>query len=275
MISGIACTRFLFAISLLALPVHAASEGDKAFSRDDNAPQAHVRPNPYDKFIGLDSALGNKVRWGDTLAKVQVHIDPDQYSDKSVSIPILLGYRICDGVMAIKARDAEKLNSCASDIEKLARKMGVPDARMTRARMVRMYANRGEWPRVFLELAYLQVDIEATVQEIAGTDCKKILYAAGWLQGIRYTSTVVSENYNADASSLLREPRFVEELAQQLGEIDAKKKASPAIEELAGSLKSLRDLINVAKNAPIEQKNINEILSIASKTVKSTVGKAK
>jgi hypothetical protein len=271
----IAFACFLCALPLLAPPARAAGDGDKLFERDESVHRNYVRPNPYDKFIALDTALGNKIRWGDVLAKKQVHIDPDQYSDKDVSIPILLGFRICDGVMAIKARDAEKLNSCASDIEKLAKKMGVPDARMTRARLVRMYANRGEWPRVFLELAYLQVDIETTVQEIAGTDCKKILYAAGWLQGIHYTSTVVSENYNEDASSMLREPRFVEELAQQLGQIDAKKKASPAITELADSLKSLCDLVNVPKNASISKENMEKILSITDKTVKSTVGQAK
>jgi len=84
-------------------------------------------PTPYDKFLALDAAMtSSKVDWGQTFRKVAVDLDSDAFTDKDVAIPLALGIRIADGVMAVKARDAEMLNKCASDIEKLAKKLDIP-----------------------------------------------------------------------------------------------------------------------------------------------------
>jgi hypothetical protein len=100
-------------------------------------------PTPYDKFLALDQLVpSGEINWGQTFRKVAVDIDPDQFTDKDTVIPMVLGVRIADGVMAVKARDVELLNKAASDIETLAKRMGVPDSDLNRARAVRAAANK-------------------------------------------------------------------------------------------------------------------------------------
>src|SRR5260370_34022180 len=106
-------------------------------------------PTPYDKFIALEQVLNKtKVDWPQVFRKVAVDIDPDKFTDKDDAIPMILRVRLADGVLAIKAKDAELLNKCASDIEKLAQKFGVSDVDLARARAVRPAANKGECLKV-------------------------------------------------------------------------------------------------------------------------------
>ncbi len=256
------------------------ADDNKGFTTEGATDAGVATSTPYDKFIAIDmlvSAAGAEKTsfWAPYLNRLQVDIDPDKFADKAVSLPVLLGFRICDGVMAIKARNAEKLNGCASDIEKLAKKMGVPDDRMTRARNVRIHANRGEWARVYLELGYLQQDINHVFAEFGDKDSKKIVMASGWIQGARYTSTIISEHYTEETSGLLREPRLAEALAKQLKEIDATKASSPLVTSLIATLGEMGALINVPMNGSIAKDKVAEIASTATKAVRACVASAK
>ncbi len=237
-----------------------------------------IRPNPYDKFIALDAALGaGTVKWKEVMNRTEVNIDPDSVKDTKVAIPALLGFRICDGVMAIKARDAEKLNSCADQIEKLGKKLGVTDEDLRRAKMVRSFATRGEWGRVFLELGYLQQDIEAVLQRESGSGSKapvrKILYAAGWLQGARYTSNLVKDNYNERTGGLLREPLLVKELKADL---DGAGLPNVGIVKLISeAMTDLEKLVTVELRKPLSKDSVEAMAKLTSQTVVACVKEAK
>jgi hypothetical protein len=237
-----------------------------------------IRPNPYDKFIALDAALGaDAIKWKEVMNRTQVSVDPDALKDTKVAIPAVLGFRICDGIMAIKARDSEKLNSCANDIEKLGKKLGVTDGDLKRAKIVRSFANRGEWGRVFLELGYLQQDIEAVLQRQAGEGGKapvrKILYAAGWLQGARYTSGLVRDNYNPKTAGILREPLLVKELKSDLDSTGLE--ADPIVKRMSETLGELQKLVNVELRAPLPEESVIKMADLAAKTVIESSKEAK
>jgi hypothetical protein len=237
-----------------------------------------IRPNPYDKFIALDSALGtDAIKWKEVMNRTEVRVDPDSLKDTKVAIPALLGFRICDGIMSIKARDSEKLNSCANDIEKLGKKLGVTDADLKRAKIVRSFANRGEWGRVFLELGYLQQDIEAVLQRQAGDGSKapvrKILYAAGWLQGARYTSGLVRDNYNENTAGILREPLLVKTLKSDLDSTGLT--GDPLIAKISGAMGQLQKLVDVGLREPLSKEAVTEMADLTSKTVVSCSKEAK
>jgi len=237
-----------------------------------------IRPNPYDKFIALDSALGNgTVKWKEVMNRTEVNIDPDTLKDTKVAIPAVLGFRICDGIMAIKARDAEKLNSCADHIEKLGKKLGVTDDDLRRAKMVRSFATRGEWGRVFLELGYLQQDIERVLQRESGVGGKapvrKILYAAGWLQGARYTSGLVQQNYSVKTAGILREPLLVKELKSDLDGAGLPNEG--IIKLISESMTELEKLVNVELRAPLPKESVETMAALTAKTVVACVKEAK
>ena len=275
--------RFI-AICLLtsgfALP-HATSQDAKAGFKDAKLVtngENMIRPNPYDKFIALDSALGaDAVKWKEVMNRTEVNVDPDTIKDTKVAIPALLGFRICDGIMAIKARDSEKLNSCADHIEKLGKKLGVTDDDLRRAKMVRSFATRGEWGRVFLELGYLQQDIERVLQRESGVGGKapvrKILYAAGWLQGARYTSSMVKDHYNAKTGGILREPLLVKELKADLD--SAGMPSEGIIKLMSEAMAELQKIVTVELRQPLPKDSVDAMAKLTAQTVVACVKEAK
>ncbi len=221
-------------------------------------------PSPYDKFLALNQLVEEgMIDWRGLYRGVAVGIDPDQWSDTEVGIPLVLGLRIADGIMAIQARDAELLSGAANDIEKLAMKLGVTDEELERARTVRTYANQGEWLRVFMELGFLQQDILKTVARAENSVRGDLMIASGWLQGARYTTQIVLDNYGTEVSNTLREPLMVDAIAKKLQEQPASTKETAPVAMLLSSLPEIKEIINVGLDDPVPQAGVERIKQLA------------
>lgn len=232
-------------------------------------------PTPYDKFLALDAAMtSSKVDWGQTFRKVAVDLDSDAFTDKDVAIPLALGIRIADGVMAVKARDAEMLNKCASDIEKLAKKLDIPDSELTRARAVRAAANKGEWLSVFMELAFFQQDIMKKIEDKEHAARGSLLVMAGWMEGARFTTTVVSDNYSPPVSNILREPLLARGLKDKLAALPANIKSAPAVAKFAEALPKIEAILTIPLDGTISKENVAELNRLATEAVKGVVAPA-
>jgi hypothetical protein len=255
-------------------PAQKGESEEKAPFDPSKAKDAGVgMPTPYDKFIALDQVLTKtKVNWGQTFRKVAVDIDPDTFTDKDVAVPMILGVRIADGVMAIKAKDAELLNKCASDIEKLAKKLGVSDADLGRARAVRAAANKGEWLNVFLELGFFQQDIMKKIDEPEHATHGTLLIVCGWMQGARYTTTVVGENYSAETSNLLREPLLVRALKEKIESLPDNLKSSSLVAKLRDVLPQVEKILTIPLDGSISKENVEELNKLATDVVKAAMG---
>jgi hypothetical protein len=230
-------------------------------------------PTPYDKFLALDAALtSSKVNWGQVFRKVAVDIDPDSFTDKDVVIPMVLGIRIADGVMAIKALDAEMLNKCAADIEKLAKKLNIADSELGRARAVRAAANKGEWLKVFMELGFFQQDIMKKIEDKERSDRGTLLIVCGWMQGARYTTTVVGENYSPAVSNILREPLLAKALKEKVEKLSDKSKSAPAVAKLREVLPKVESILTIPLDGTISKENVAEINRLSTEVVKAALG---
>jgi hypothetical protein len=266
---------FLLSLGLFATTSLMAQ--DKAAFDPKGARQGGLAPpTPIDKMIALDAMLGkNKVNWSSVWTKYQLDVNPNNIQDTDVSIPILLGMRMSDGVLAIKAHDAEKLNAVASDIEKLAKKLNVSDSELKRAKTVQMYAGRNEWPRVFLELGYLQNDVLRTLKKDSNNDRRALLIAAGWLHGLNAISNVINDQKNQKASAILREPLLIEALLADLEKLKPEKKKSKQAQLLITELKKIKVLVSVPMRAEVPQKDVESIAFITSATCKNLRSLAK
>ena len=224
---SVAVVAALPLLTILARPVAAQDEKPNTQKSKTNEPPPFDpksavdgglgMPTPYDKFIALDQALGKTpVNWKQYFSKTKVDVDVDEITETKVAMPTLLGFRISDGVMAIKAHDAELLNKCASDIEAMAKKLGVGDGELARAKKIRSSANAGEWLKVFMELGFLQQDIMKTLDRSENKVQGTLVIVAGWLQGARYVTGVVKDNYTSANSNILREPMLVDALIAKL-----------------------------------------------------------
>jgi hypothetical protein len=252
----------------------AAEKEDKAPFDPKKAEDAGVgMPTPYDKFLALDAALTNaKVNWGQVFRKVAVDVDPDAFTDKEVVIPMVLGIRIADGVMAIKALDAEMLNKCAADIEKLAKKLNIADSELGRARAVRAAANKGEWLKVFMELGFFQQDIMKKIEDKEHTDRGTLLIVCGWMQGARYTTTVVGENYSPAVSNILREPLLARALKDKVEKLSDKTKSNPSVVKLREVLPKVESILTIPLEGTISKENVAEINRLSTEVVKAALG---
>src|SRR5438477_3472196 len=249
------------------------SEGKAAYDPSKAKDAGVGMPTPYDKFIALDQVLTKtKVDWPQVFRKVAIDIDPDAFTDKDVAVPMILGVRIADGVMAIKAKDAELLNKCATDIEKLAKKLGVSDADLGRARAVRAAANKGEWLNVFLELGFFQQDIMKKIDEPEHATHGTLLIVTGWMQGARYTTTVVDDNYSAETSNLLREPLLAKALNEKIGSLPANLQSSPLVAKLREVLPKIETILTIPLNGSISKENVEELNKLATEAVKAAMG---
>jgi hypothetical protein len=255
-------------------PAQKGESEEKAAYDPSKAKDAGVgMPTPYDKFIALDQVLTKtKVNWQQTFRKVAVDIDPDAFTDKDVAVPMILGVRIADGVMAIKAKDAELLNKCASDIEKLAKKLGVSDADLGRARAVRAAANKGEWLKVFMELGFFQQDIMKKIDEPEHATHGTLLIVTGWMQGARYTTTVVDENYSAETSNLLREPLLAKALKEKIESLPANLQSSSLVAKLREVLPKIETILTIPLDGSISKENVEELNKLATDAVKAAMG---
>lgn len=263
-IPGAAAGMALALAAALAAGTLRAQDAEKAPFDPSQAEQAGLgMPSPYDKFLGLALlAEGGEIDWKGTFNAVSADIDPDAWSDEDVAIPLVLGLRIADGIMAIQARDAEFLGQCASDIEKLAPKLGVGDAELERARRVRTHANEGDWLKVFMELGFLQQDI---LQTLAGDERNRgdLVIASGWMQGARYTTLIISDNYSDEASNILREPMLVQAMITKLESQPEAVKDNPAVASLLAALPPIQRIVDVELDAPIPPDDIAEVRELA------------
>lgn len=256
-------------LGVVLSPAGAASGDEKApFDRAKAGDGGLGMPTPYDKFLALDQALPKgKVDWSKLSRALAKPIDTDEFKDAEVAIPLALGIRIADGVMTVKAKDAEQLNKCASDIEKLAKKLGVADSEMSRARAVRTAANKGDWLKVFMELGFFQQDIMKKLTSEKNATKGTLVVIGGWLQGARYTSSVVEENYTPEVSNILREPLLVKNLLDKAEHLPSQLKSAPKVAEVTEVLNKLSKLLDVPTDGSISKENVQKISALTTEVV--------
>lgn len=229
-------------------------------------------PTPLDKFLALTLLVKTKkIDWNGVFNSVAVDINPDNFTDKDVLIPQVLGLRIADGIMAVQAKDAELLGKAASDIEKLAVKIGVGDSDLARARRVRTLANEGKWMEVYRELGFLQQDIMQKLEENPKDQRSSLLMISGWIQGSRYSSRLILAHYSDASSNILREPLLVAALVKKSESLPAETRKLPSVAIIEKTLPALHKIVNVGLDAPIPKDQVETIDKLATACVKEII----
>jgi hypothetical protein len=228
-------------------------------------------PSPYDKFLGLDQVLNLKFEdWKAVYNDISHHIDVSKLKEET-DVALALGVKIADGVMSIKARDVNGLNDCSKQIEDLAKKLGVKDEEMGRAKMVRAHANKGEWLHVFMELGFLQTDIMKSLRMQNNSKRRPLIITAGWIQGLHYTSHVILKHYSAETSNFLREPVLVKAMQGELAGLPDAVKSSPKVTAVIGLMPDVYTAVNIALNGSIPKEGVQKLQDTAAAIVEKIV----
>lgn len=264
----------LFATALVLNSGAQTAEAPKPAFNKESAERAPLPlPNPYDKLLAIEQGLGeDKVNWTALADSLAVDVDPNNV-DGRADTAMALGVKIADGMVAIKAQDIEKLNRSADQLEALGKKLGATDADLQRARAVRDFANRGEWLMVFLELGFLQADITQRLNTPENKDTRILVIASGWLQGGRYASSLILDNYTPDLSNILREPLLADELRKQLDALPDEMQKSPKVAQLRQALEQASPIVSVGLNEPIAKDDVARLKSIGDTAIQAVTSK--
>ena len=228
-------------------------------------------PSPYDKMLAIEvAAKGKKIEWAKVYDAVAIDVDANSSPDKT-SAALALGIKIADGLVAVKSQDVEKLNSCATQIESLAKKLGASDEELRRARLARENANKGKWLDVFLELGFLQADIMKTLNRKENANERKLIVASGWMQGARHVTYYLIEDYDAGVSNVLREPLLVGELSKEVKELPAETLAHARVKALPSAFEQALPLVSIGKEDSVSRDNVAKLKSIADLAVRSAL----
>lgn len=255
------------AFLLLAGTLNLAAQ-EKKDVRLDDAEIVRISPTPtvIEKFTALQMRMESKnFDWVRVYNANQIDFDPDQLTDKEVHMPVALGIRMTDGVIAIMAKHAESLNSAAEDIEKIAKNLGVSAKDLARAKQVQAYANRGAWNRVYMELGWLQRDVMATLDRDGNRDRRSLLLCAGWLQAAYITSSLVKEDYNEDRSTLLREPIMLRSLIAELDTVADSSKSTTIYKALHEAMTQTLAVVDTPVGQAIPRESIDKIHEVTEK----------
>jgi len=145
---------------------------------------------------------------------------------------------------------------------------------LTRARAVRAAANKGEWLSVFMELAFFQQDIMKKIEDKEHAARGSLLVMAGWMEGARFTTTVVSDNYSPPVSNILREPLLARGLKDKLAALPANIKSAPAVAKFAEALPKIEAILTIPLDGTISKENVAELNRLATEAVKGVVAPA-
>jgi len=225
-------------------------------------------PSPYDKMLAIDMAVkGKKIDWNKVYDAVAVDVDGNACPDKT-SAALALGVKIADGLVAVKSQNVEKLNSCATQIESIAKKLGAGKEELKRARLVRENANKGKWLDVFLELGFLQADIMKVLNKPENAASRTLIIGAGWMQGARHVAYYLEQNYDPEVSNVLREPLLVSVLGKEIKALPPAVLSHPRVGGLPAAFQEALPIVSIGKEQSVSKENVLKLKALADKSVK-------
>jgi hypothetical protein len=242
------------------------AEAPKNRTREKGLPQISV----IDKLLSIEASLAGPLKrtseeqWAkDYQALYQSFMRDGQMSglvgagSNEVVNAFVLGIKASDAVLALKARNAEALNLCAEQIEQLALKMGATKKELGMADTVRRYANAGRWLDAFLALGFLQRSVLNYLRENPEKTPQAVLViVGGWMQGGRCVTDVVQKNYSPDVSNILREPRLVAMLLEEVQGLPPKYLSDPMVGKILAALPEIKNRVNVGLYDPVKEENV-------------------
>jgi hypothetical protein len=232
-------------------------------------------PDPFGKLIAMEREfdMGSKP-WNPLLAKIDRNIPENEFTETKFVIPLVIGARICDGLIAVKAKSDEYLKESANDIEDLGRKLKVPEEDLEYAKIIRNKALSGEWLEVYTNLSTLQNRVKRTM-EASDRLTSALVMTGGWMRGAIYVGDMMQklgdktgEKLGTHPTYFLREPELVFYLADEIGETKASLPSRAAqLEQIEASLDRIGCLIDIdsdVRKGKLSQDDLKELLQRAN-----------
>lgn len=261
------------------LPTGLPSAGKLISPTDTKLTDAPV--SVVDQLIALEQDLqakGIKINWSDVYSRYNIDFDPNKI-DGEARMSVMLGFKVADGTVALKAQNAEKLLECADVIETLAKRLNIPEAQLQRGYNIRNAVKRGDWMDAFMQLQMYRQDIMRTLEKINGNDRSKavLIVCGGWYQASRIVMGTLKENYDPVMTNYLRAPLLVLLMKHELENLKSPEIAgSPQVKLLLSDIDKIYTAVNLNKNQNIPEgqltpQKLSELYNLANRFVISNL----
>jgi hypothetical protein len=92
------------------------------------------------------------------------------------------------------------------------------------------------------------------------------------MEGARYTTTVVGDNYSPSVSNILREPLLARALKDKVEKLSDKTKSNPPVAKLREVLPKVESILTIPLEGTISKENVAEINRLSTEVVKAALG---
>ncbi len=254
----------------------AQSPDPLAGANESNTAHRLAFPNPLFRLIAIEDTLKKqnvKVDWAaqyEKLAKTGLNIDSLRGKGP---LGFAIGVRLADGSIALMSKDSEKLKRAAQDAQACAEKLGLPRKQITTAESLTRAISENDWGTAFEEMGWIQQEIVSQIDNKDRDFGMTALVACGaWLQGVRYASSIVTENMDAqDLSNSLRGPAVIAAIAAELGKLPEEVRNMPAVQESIKVFGELKPLITIKRDESIPPAKLKQIHDLATRAVEAAL----
>jgi hypothetical protein len=212
-------------------------------------------------FRNLDSLAKTKVNWSSLITYNQ----KTNYSNK-YTIALNLGTRVCDAFLTVQAQDKKNFNPMAMTVTGLSSKLGADIEQTINEKMFDL-VKKDKWSEVRVMLDEQHNTVKERINKL-DKDAAVLVTIGGWLEALNIVSKSLASNYNADATSLIRNAKLVEYLYNELNGLSAQAKGNDLVKKITAQLPELKTLVSVEKNKPVPLENVKKIQSITSSLVR-------
>jgi hypothetical protein len=270
--------RFLhfFAASCLAIAATVTKAETKpdglSEANDSNTVHRLAFPNPLFRLLAIEDTLkkgGKKIDWSAQYEKIaRTKLNTDALKGKG-PLGFAIGVRLADGSIALLAKDSGKLKAAAQDAQTCAEKLGLPRKQITTASSLARAIADNDWGTAFEEMGWIQQEIVSQIDNKDKNFGMTALVACGaWMQGVRYASSVVTENMNAqDLSNSLRGPAVIEAITAELAKLPDDVRNMPSVQECITVFGELKPLITIKRDETIPPEKLKKIHDLATRAV--------
>lgn len=234
-------------------------------------------PSPYARLLGIEVALKKQnvsVDWASVYQRLaKKNLKPDALGNDRATLAFAIGVRLADGIIALMAKDEEKLLHCAKDARACAHKLGIERKEISDEGPLMRAVEDENWGQVFFEIGVMQQEI---VTHLEKNDPKQekdrsitaMVASGAWLQGVRYATDVISDNMKTeDLSNMLRAAPLATRLKSELEKSPADVAALPATKKSIQVLDQVKPLIDIGRDQTIPKDKLLQIQQLAAGAV--------
>lgn len=218
-------------------------------------------PSPQLVFKSLDSIAKNKVNW----KNLALYSQTVTYSNRLL-IALNLGIRASDAFVAAQAKDDDTFIKMAVASAGLSSKLGVEMDQNLNNRMLEM-VKQSKWDEVRKALDEQQSTMRRKISRL-DKDASVLVVVGGWLEGLQVVSKALISNYSETTSGVIRSPKVLEYLINELGSISSQGKSHPIVKKISTQLPEVLAMVNIERGKPVPLQNIKKISAVTSGLVK-------